>query len=298
MSVGILARARDTEAFAALLDGVRGRANRFPDVVAAARRACEKLEARIEKLSPGTVTLGKVERLATAKVALERVAAIAAMGNAAAGPQGYVLFPGDAVATIVWALCGGSSQGRPSRIHGPPSQVELEILHIMARAISGALSMAFSDQLPEFEFGKIAMAPVKPDAPLGSSSRDVFAINVSVRLLAHDAVLTILLPAAAATSAPVQDCAASRSTADGGALAGSLDLAVLRVEAVLAETRLSLKDLSALRPGDKLAVAADAGALVSIECGGTRLSTGRLGKRGGRLVVEIVGGRNKAGAVD
>lgn len=281
--------------FRAALEKARNRAERFPGVLKAARAATEALQARLERFCPAKIALESIERVRFAKSEAGAASAVIDLGKERGRPGAHVLIGDDAVATVIWAMCGGGAQGRPARRPGPLGAVECALLRLVAGEIAATFASAFQPQLPGFGFAVVDLTTpgsgvFEPPAPL-----DAFALRLSLRLRERRAELVVLLPASAfrlAPEAPDQPRGDGAPTRQGlpapPAGRGGVEHALLNVEVVLAETEVTISGLSALEKGVTLPLGVEAGSTVVLECGGTRLATGRIGKRAGRLVVEIV----------
>ena len=194
------------------------------------------------------------------------------------------------VHAIVELLCGGDgSECRPDEMR-PATSIDAQYAHIVATLAAGAIAGEWKS------FGFSTAKPVKidgvPPADIcGAVVRDVGIVTLALSIFGLRGLLTLALPppalAAFASEAAPRDEPAILDPAWSSQLRGEVGRAAVTVDVLLDALPLSLRQLSELKPGQVLALPADARTRAALVCDGRTLYRGEIGQDDNRYSLKI-----------
>lgn len=194
------------------------------------------------------------------------------------------------VHTLVELLCGGDgSECRPDEMR-PATGLDAQYAHIVATLAAGAVAAEWKEQ------GFSAVKPLKiegtPPADIcGAATREVGIATLAVTVFGLRGLFALALPPAAlqafAGEATAQAEPASLDPAWSSLLRQEVGRAAVTVEVLLDALPLSLRQLSELKPGQVLALPAEARTRAALVCDGRTLYRGELGQDDDRYSLRI-----------
>lgn len=190
-------------------------------------------------------------------------------------------------------LLGGKRGGAAARLDGRPfTAIEMRLIKRMVEIVLGDAELAFNPLSPvRFVVDRIETNP--RFATITRPANAAILIDLKLDMEGRGGVLQILLPYA--TIEPIRDLLLQSFMGEKlgrdhiweGHLATELWQAELKIEAVLHETRLPLKQVLALQVGDTVMFDARPNELVALRCGDWTLSQGRVGRINDRIAIQL-----------
>lgn len=225
-------------------------------------------------------------------LAAQRPGAVAATLECAA-PACTALLTMDAalVHAAVELLCGGDGREcRPDEMR-PATAIDAQYAGTVATLLAAAAAAEWKEH--GFSGLKSARIEGKPAATVcGPATRSVGVVTLAVAIFGLRGLLTVALPPPALER--FADGDATRTTAAAPAdpawatqLRGEVTRAAVTVDVFLDAQPLSLQALSRLRPGQVLALPAEAGKRATLNCDGRALYRGEIGQEDGRYCLRI-----------
>jgi flagellar motor switch protein FliM len=211
-----------------------------------------------------------------------------------------VLADGDATSAFVEAVLGSDGAQVAHRSSRPATRIERALARVLFHALAEALAAAFA---PQVEIGlEVEDVSEGFDAKLvGPPATPVVAARVALGFGDRGGIVTVVVPQALLR--PVRDVLARRGpppervidaewTRD---LERQIAQSFVVVSAVLAEQPVRLSELASFKPGTILELDIASPSRVRVECAGSPLYWGQVGKANGSLVVRIEGSAGGAG---
>jgi flagellar motor switch protein FliM len=190
-------------------------------------------------------------------------------------------------------LLGGKRGGAVGRLDGRPfTAIEMRLIKRMVEIVLGDAELAFNPLSPvRFVVDRIETNP--RFATITRPANAAILIDLKLDMEGRGGVLQILLPYA--TIEPIRDLLLQSFMGEKlgrdhiweGHLATELWQAELKVEAVLHEMRLPLKQVLSLQVGDTLMFDARPNELIALRCGDWALSQGRVGRINDKIAVQL-----------
>ncbi len=195
--------------------------------------------------------------------------------------------------SIVDVLLGGRRGTAAMRIEGRPyTTIERNLVERLIQVVLTDLSASFDPLCPvTFRFERLEVNP--RFATISRLSNAAVLARLRIDMEDRGGRMELLLPYA--TLEPVRELLLQQFMGEKFGrdsiwethLAEELWHTDVDLEAVLDEQTMSLADVIALRPGDRILLACTPGAPVQLRCGAVTLFEGRVGRRKNRVAVRI-----------
>ena len=286
-------RSRDIDAFAAALDAARNHVGRFPVLAEAARLLGERLPERLGFVRGAKCSCKSVVRLSLREALLRAVPTVAEAVPSVGSESAFVVLDPEMVATVVWAACGGSGAMVDAKKTGPLGAIESGLVRLVAEATIAAVSDALAADLPGVSFAVVGIKTLEAKSVPPDPKAEVFDLEMALLLAERPASLRILLPTA--LFAGLRDVVPRSKKGSSSPLADPTPALIMdnaagasiAIEAVLARFAMTLSGVADLTVGSRIPLDVAVDEQASLECAGVSLAAGRIGKRDGRLAIEV-----------
>ena len=195
--------------------------------------------------------------------------------------------------SIVDVLLGGRRGTAAMRIEGRPyTTIERALVERLIEVVLHDLSLAFEPLCPvNFRFERLEVNP--RFVAISRLSNAAVLVRLRVDMEDRGGRIELLLPYA--TLEPVRELLLQQFMGEKFGrdsiwethLAEELRHTEVALDVVLDEQTLPLSTITALRPGDRLALSVSPGAPVRLRCGEVAMFEGALGRRENRLAVRV-----------
>ncbi len=208
--------------------------------------------------------------------------------------QGLMVADSSLIYSIVDVLLGGRKGTSAMRIEGRPyTTIECNLMERMLHVTLNDLSAAFDPLSPvTFRFERLETNP--RFAAITQSGNAAVLVKVRVDMDDRGGMLEIVIPYA--TLEPIRELLLQmfmgekfgRDSIWENHLSKELYGTEVGLDAVLAETTMSLKDVMNWRVGSRLMFDKETDELIEMRCGAHAMFLGKMGSRGDRLAVRLL----------
>ena len=207
--------------------------------------------------------------------------------------HGLITVDSSLIYSIVDVLLGGRRGTAAMRIEGRPyTTIERNLVERMIHVMLADLGAAFEPLSPvNFRFDRLETNP--RFATISRPSNAAIVAKLRIDMEDRGGRLELLLPYA--TLEPVRELLLQmfmgekfgRDSIWETHLAEELWLTEVRMQAVLDQQTMRLKDVFDLKVGSRLMLNASPDSVVSLRCGDVPLYTGRMGRKGDHIAIRI-----------